>query len=61
MATKEKDPGLFDMDRLARVFTWFIGALVIFVLGMVFMQAINADTTTTTTTTTSAAATTTAQ
>ena len=57
MKPQTSPAGIFDMDRLARVFTWLIGALVIFVLGMVFMQAINADiinssTTATTSTTT---------
>lgn len=40
---KKIDDGLIDMDRLARVFTWLAGTLMIFLLGMIFMNVIDAD------------------
>ena len=44
MKSHETQESLWDMDRLARVFTWLAGALMLFMLGMVFMNAIYADT-----------------
>ncbi len=53
---------LFDMERLARIFTWLTVGLLVFMLGMIFMNVIDAatvsQTTGTTTTTTTPTATT---
>lgn len=56
MKSHETAESFWDMDRLARVFTWLAGALMIFVLGMVFMNAIYADSMTSSSTTTSTTA-----
>lgn len=37
------DTGWVDMDRLARIFTWLVTTLVVFMLGMVFQTAVVSD------------------
>ena len=32
---------LIDMERLARIFTWLTAGLLVFMLGMIFMSAID--------------------
>jgi|GEM_PF-4991908 len=44
MKSQVAQESLWDMERIARVFTWLAGALMLFVLGMVFSSAIFADT-----------------
>ena len=49
---------MFDMERLARIFTWLTAGLLIFMLGMIFMNIIDAAAVNGTASTTSGTATT---